>query len=385
MRNHEYRFEPQLGKAGKSFQPQRNLRVPGALILVTCGMILVCAVWADRSAKAETSGASTPGSPPAQNNSSLVVSQEIARMYLASTRLPKPWTNFVGDAACLPCHKDKVDSYHLTAHFVDSSWPTKDSIHGSFRAGSNVLLTGNTNLSFRMDADAKGFFQSAVLRVSPTEVTQYTARMDVVFGSGRKAQTYLNWRGDRLFELPVSYWAGKGIWMNSPSLQLYADGTANFGRGITPRCLECHTTSFEWLDPFAQADTGTIPFNRYTNLVLGITCEKCHGPGGEHVALFRSSTPPKAPSAMAIVNPARLSRDRQMDTCALCHAGAGNELTPAQAYQPGDELSRDLEIQTPGPDTPVDVHGNQIQGLKRSRCYQSPFSARLVQRKTHCW
>ena len=86
------------------------------------------------------------------------------------------------------------------------------------------------------------------------------------------------WKGDRLFQLPVTYWVETNSWVNSPS---YPDGSPHFDKDIIPRCLECHASYFEWI-PTAV--------NRYrkNSLVLGIFCEKCHGPGQQHVALHRT-------------------------------------------------------------------------------------------------
>jgi hypothetical protein len=71
------------------------------------------------------------------------------------------------------------------------------------------------------------------------------------------------------------------------------------------------------------------------------------------------------------VNPARLARDRQMDLCGLCHAGPGEPLAPALSYRPGDVLADYVKITVPPADAPVDVHGNQVNALERSRCFTS--------------
>ncbi|HEX2855607.1 MAG TPA: multiheme c-type cytochrome [Opitutaceae bacterium] len=269
--------------------------------------------------------------------------------------------SYVGDQACSTCHQEKSTAYHHTAHAKTSGRATKESIHGSFAAGANILRTANPNLYFQMEARGAEFFQTGVLRTSPSEVLTRSERFDLVVGSGRKGQTYLFWDGDGLFQLPVSYWTELGSWVNSPG---YVDGTANFDRPIPARCLECHGSSFESRAP---------PENVYnkTSLVLGISCEKCHGPGGEHVARYRSASPPRSGAETAIVNPAKLSRERQMDSCSLCHAGAGHSLTPPLSFTPGQVLANHVMFPKLPPDAPMDVHASQVQLLERSRCFQA--------------
>ena len=115
-----------------------------------------------------------------------------------------------------------------------------------------------------MDKSDAGYFQTAVTG-TPPEVSSQTERIDLVVGSSRKGQSYLYWKSDQLFELPVSYWTALRQWVNSPG---YRDGFADFDRPIVPRCLECHATYFEALRPD----------NHYNqaNFIVGIACEKCH-------------------------------------------------------------------------------------------------------------
>jgi hypothetical protein len=278
-----------------------------------------------------------------------------------SPEKPRAAGTYVGDEACNSCHQDKVTTFHRTAHAKTSSIASADSIHGNFSAGFNTLRTVNPNLYFLMEAKDRTFTQTAVVRRSPTEVLTRTEQIDIVVGSGRKGQTYLYWNENDVFQLPVSFWTGVGDWVNSPG---YADGTANFERPIGPRCFECHASRFATMAP---------PENRFdkSSLVLGISCEKCHGPGGEHVARYRSATPPRSLAESAIVNPHRLPRDRQMDVCGLCHAGSGTSLQPALSFVPGDVLDHFLTFPQLAPNARADVHASQIQLLRRSRCYQS--------------
>lgn len=268
--------------------------------------------------------------------------------------------NAVGDATCLSCHQDK-QTYETTAHRITSRPPVPTSFTGSFKPGENILRTSNPHLYFRMDSARGAFFQSAVFG-APPDTTVRTERIDFVTGSGRRGQSFLYWRdGNALYQLPVSYWELIG-WGNSPA---YPDGRPNFDRRIPPRCLECHTTAF-------QRDSSATDIHRYRKdgVILGISCETCHAAGREHVARERSLTRVVLPSA--IVNPARLSRARQLDGCALCHGGAVPLATEPFTHVPGTPVEKqaDLEIWNRQPSATVDVHGDQVGLLARSQCFQ---------------
>lgn len=287
--------------------------------------------------------------------------------------------NYVGDAACHSCHSAVDRTYLRTGHHLASQLPSESSISGKFTPPSNNLRTADPNLHFVMTIHAGAFYQSAVFGKPPDELTQME-RMDIVVGSGERGQSYLYWKGDRLFQLPVSYWTSLGEWVNSPG---YSDGTADFTRPIDPRCLECHAGYFTSIP-------SSPPENRYrrTGFILGITCERCHGPGRQHVEAESSrpanaQAPPPEPSPgnkitenLSIVNLKGLSRERQVDVCAQCHGGLGAEITPAFSFVPGKTLADYVQLQIPAPDAKLDVHGNQVALLERSRCYQS--SAKLT-------
>jgi nitrate/TMAO reductase-like tetraheme cytochrome c subunit len=270
--------------------------------------------------------------------------------------------DFVGDAACRKCHQEIAATYFRTTHHLTSQLPSKDSIAGNFRDGENLLRTSDPNLRFRMDAKENGFYETAIFWQPPHEQTR-SERIDLVTGSGEKGQTYMYWRGNQLFQLPVSYWTELRAWVNSPG---FTDGSAEFDRPIVPRCLECHATYF-----VSVASAKAENYYQKTGFVLGISCERCHGPGRQHVEKRSAESAPGSSQGDSIVNPGKLPRDRQIEVCAQCHGGIGEQAMPAFSYTAGQSLGKYIELQRPDADTRVDVHGNQVALTERSRCYQN--------------
>ena len=207
-----------------------------AVILITLLLFapssLIHAAWA-QSGPNRPSTSSTTAASLLPNNSS---------------DLPE---GYVGDAACSSCHQEKADTFQRTAHHLTSQAADKNTIAGKFDDRENILKTANPELFFKMEANDKGFFQTAFTGIPP-DTTTSTERFDLVIGSGGKGQTYLYWKGEELFQLPVTYWTELGQWVNSPG---YRDGVADFSRRVPARCLDCHASYFESLAP---------PLNRYS-------------------------------------------------------------------------------------------------------------------------
>ena len=103
-----------------------------------------------------------------------------------------------------------------------------------------------------------------------------------MIGSGQGGQSYLYWKNDGLFQLPVSYFTPADSWSGSPGYNDYAE---NFKRTVTPRCMECHSTFAGALFP------ENIASNRFKKsaIIYGVGCESCHGPGKRHIDYTQSS------------------------------------------------------------------------------------------------
>ncbi len=283
-----------------------------------------------------------------------------------------PRSEFVGDAACTGCHQAMGSSYLHTAHHLTSRLAEArqgaaagESAFKSFVPPLVVTTVSpqpnEPGLSFRIDERKGRFFESAISGFDPWPHVR-TEPIDVITGSGKRGQTYLFWQGERLFELPVSYWTEGSRLVNSPG---YQDGTADFSRPVQPGCLECHATYIQSL----SKDKGSNSYVR-DSLVAGIACETCHGPGLQHGRLMAAKTRLVKGADSQILNPARFSRDRQVDLCGLCHSGIDREsLAPAFSYVPGRRLDEFFRMLTVQHGEQPDVHGNQVGLLKRSRCF----------------
>jgi Cytochrome c554 and c-prime len=282
-------------------------------------------------------------------------------------RFAAPDSNgYVGDEACRTCHSEEFKGYEQTRHHRTSQLPTRATVLGKFTAGSDTMDTLDPQVNFRMNAKSDAFFETAIIS-KPAHKQTRTERIDLVVGSGRKGQTYLYWKGDQLFELPVSYWTATDRWVNSPG---YLDGSADFDRPITPRCLECHATSF------ASLPAPGYHFDK-SNFTLGISCERCHGPSAEHVrrhaasASASTANPNPSQSFEPPLPPVGIDRARQIDICAQCHGGMGESVNPPFSYRPGEPLANSIKLEPFNPRARVDVHGNQVALLEKSRCFQS--------------
>ncbi len=170
-------------------------------------------------------------------------------------------------------------------------------------------------------------------------VVELTA--DYVIGSGNHARTFVHRAPDgRLMQLPVSWYADRGgQWAMSPGYDRPAH--LDFRRVIDDGCMSCHNGY-----PRGQVqDEGTGP-KFAGDLPEGIDCQRCHGPGQRHVDAL--ATGDVAAARRAIVNPATLDRERQMDVCMQCHLEPTSSPLPFQirrfeqppfSYRPGRPLS----------------------------------------------
>ena len=270
------------------------------------------------------------------------------------------FTDYAGDEKCAGCHKEIYESHLQTAHHLTAQPAEEKYIKGSFEKTKNSFRYSPFIL-LSMEKRDSGFYQVAYYK----EEEKKAMRFDMVIGSGVMGQSYLTWRKNRLYQLPITYFTEADQWSNSPG---FPSNKVMIDRPVTSRCLECHAT-------YAEGMSGTAlepeAFNKNA-IIYGVGCEKCHGPAARHVE-YQTQYPGEK-KGKYIVNPKALPRQLQLDICALCHGGNIQKTKPSFEFTAGKNLSDYFNIDSldgaVAAKGNVDVHGNQYGLLKASKCFK---------------
>ncbi|GAA4275541.1 cytochrome c3 family protein [Aquimarina mytili] len=290
----------------------------------------------------------------------LIKSEENAATYVPITPIAqhRNGMEFFDSAICIECHKQIVEDHLKTAHYNSLQPANANTIKGSFENDKNSFKL-NEKVVFNMVAKDSGFYQEPVINTQKTPF--YSAKMDLVVGSGTKGQSYLMWNNNSLFQLQASYFTPTNSWINSPG----APDQLAPARPVIERCLECHTT-------YAQNISGSKKGNQFhrKNIAYGIDCQRCHDTVTDHVKYHQQN--PEENTARHILKYSSLSRQQRLDACALCHSGLRTKTTErAFTFMTGDSLEN---FSFPDYDESsleeLDVHGNQYGLLKASTCFK---------------
>jgi tetratricopeptide (TPR) repeat protein len=202
-------------------------------------------------------------------------------------------------------------------------------------------------------------------------------KIDYWFGSGNHARSYISRTvSSDLIELPLTWYAEKGgHWGMSPAYDFPQH--AGFSRKITYRCMFCHNG---YPDLAPGADRWEAATRLPAQLPSGIDCQRCHGPGRDHIEAARRGRP-GAMVRDSIVNPARLDPVRRMEICLQCHLETTNASLPGAllrygrgvfSYRAGEPLGDYMLFFDHAPGAGYDdkfEFAGAAYRLRKSRCY----------------
>jgi predicted CXXCH cytochrome family protein len=205
--------------------------------------------------------------------------------------------HYVDSAACAKCHTDIYNRWKKTlmANVVRDPREHPEAIISDFSA-ANALVTFSTN------------------------------DIALVYGTKWK-QRYFKRVGDDYFPFPAQWDVAHKMWRayfvkDDWWAPLYPPD--NFKRPTSATCDGCHSVNYD------------IATKTVTEWNVG--CERCHGPGGEHIA---------NPVSASILNPQRSDYVDANDICIQCHSQGRPLTNPINGlyydwpvgFQPGGKLS----------------------------------------------
>jgi predicted CXXCH cytochrome family protein len=242
---------------------------------------------------------------------------------------PRP-SGYVGSEACTRCHSSIAESYAKHPMYRSGGrTPGTDDVE-NFESGTEFTI--DDGRLYRVVKEDDGIYHHEVFRDKQGEVVyDESAKIAFFIGSGTRGKSYAIDRDGLLFESPISWFTSEQKWDISPG---YGHRHVRFGRRIPTQCVQCHAGR-----PTAVAERENY-FPEPVLIESAIGCERCHGPGEQHIALHESAETHKA--ADPIVNPAQLSADRREAVCYQCHLIGKMQILRygrnIDDFRPGDRL-----------------------------------------------
>lgn len=266
----------------------------------------------------------------------------------------------VGTDACIECHPSQHASYLATNHsqslrrVADSRMdePTADFEHFESKRRYQVEVCGDRMIHREFIRGSNG----ETIAVNEAEITHE-------IGSGDHAHSYLFQRDGFLLESPLTWYSQTG-WALSPGYDPTSHAT--FDRTVNVNCIYCHAGQIHTQDAYVE---------RFDIQEMTIGCERCHGPGTEHIAFQNLASEQRRIMSDPIVNPLRLSRDASEAICAQCHlqgiVASGDADAHRWDFRPGQSSNDSFtEYQLAGVESRFQIVGH-VEQLRKSACYQN--------------
>jgi predicted CXXCH cytochrome family protein len=259
----------------------------------------------------------------------VVVALALGHNLQSSAQEPTKQPHFVGSETCRRCHQKEYDGWKQTrmANVVRDPRTHPEAVLGDF-------AHPDPNRTFDLD------------------------RVAFVYGS-RWKQRYFAKTGDTYYPLPAQWDIKHAKWLpyHVPDgadwwTQYYPKDNEHRPTGST--CDGCHSVNYD------------LATHEVTEWNVG--CEKCHGPGSDHVA---------HPTAKNIVNPESLDPVSGNDVCIQCHSQGRPMRLPVNGeypdwpvgFLPGQRLADFWNLESPRLGTQdfyywqdASAHKNRMQG-----------------------
>lgn len=219
---------------------------------------------------------------------------------------------YVGDQACISCHKTEHDQWQLSDHYKAMQPANDSTVLGDFN-NTTYTADGVTSRFFKKDGkffintqgpDGKNHDYEIRYTFGYYPLQQYL----VAFDGGRMQATRQSWNSkDKKW---FHQYAGQKITTTD-----WLHWTGN-GQNWNTMCAECHSTDLK-----KNYSTTTDTYNT-TYSALTVSCEACHGPAKTHIDYINSSDYKNGDriAGSYLRAPKNGTQLAQIQTCFPCHA-----------------------------------------------------------------
>lgn len=275
---------------------------------------------------------------------------------------------YVGIQTCRLCHQQIYDSFIQTGMGQSFAPATKQKSVASFTAHTAIY---DTYQDFYYTPFWKGDTMKIMeFRLKDKDtIFKRVETVNYIIGSGQHTNSHIHNSNGYLTQMPITFFSQKKKWDFPPGFE--KGFNTHFNRKIGLECMSCHNA----LPDFVQGSE-----NKFNSLPEGINCERCHGPGSIHVQ--QRSTGEKIDTSKyidySIVNPGKLSIERQFDVCQRCHLQGNAVLKKDKSFfdfRPGMVLSDYISIFLPKYENADEefIMASHADRLKQSKCFIKSF------------
>jgi predicted CXXCH cytochrome family protein len=240
---------------------------------------------------------------------------ELPRTHLVANQQPAEATNkaksngkptYVGKEVCRECHAENFELHRVHGH-----------AHTFHDANSPHIAKHYDGMSYDHGAYGEYKYSSDDDQLSATLPARFGDQafpLQFALGSGHNGITLLSLMSDEnnetvAFEHRVSWFHENDLLGPTPGQRDEPPKSPGdlFGQrhvgNVMRKCVYCHTT------------TGEIVDQEIVNLTPNVNCEKCHGPGSEHVQQARTMKTPPPFS----VGASSWDAESEIQLCGDCH------------------------------------------------------------------
>jgi Flp pilus assembly protein TadD len=271
---------------------------------------------------------------------------------------------YVGINTCRQCHQNIYETFIETG--MGKSFDSASHLKSSARFDEHALVYDKyKNLYYHPFWQGNSLNLKEYRLEGSDTVYERTEQINYIVGSGQHTNSHMTNVNGYVYQVPATFYTQKGQWDLPPGFE---DGhNSRFNRKIELECMTCHNA-------YPKIVEGSE--NKYEMIPAGIDCERCHGPGSEHVKQKMQGKLIDISKEIdySIVNPAKLPIALQMDICQRCHIQGNAVLNEGKSFydfRPGMHLSDVMNVYMPVYKGREEEHimASHVERLKMSECF----------------